>query len=138
MGGDVFLRAFACVAVEPVQALSERPGQACQPAFHGVEHLQIADHHPHDGGEVGAGPVTMDKRFAGADRSIGRYQPPYRRVENLDLAQQVRFPCAEDLPLAILDDHQLAVAQLAELAQHAFAQQRSGHAVDVQAVSLDR
>ena len=80
----------------------------------------------------------MDKRLARADGTVGRHQAPYRRVEDLDFPEQVRFPCAEDLAFAVLDDHQLAMAQLTELAQHALAQQRTGQAVDVQAAGFDR
>ena len=80
----------------------------------------------------------MNKRLAGADGTVGGYQAPHRRVEDLDFPQQVRLPCAEHLALTVLDHHQLAVTQVAELTQHGLAQQRAGQAIDVQAIGFDR
>ncbi|MCY1455105.1 hypothetical protein D9M71_722170 [compost metagenome] len=118
MGENVAPRAAPVVAIEPMQQAQDRTTQARQPAFKGVEYLQVGDEEAGDRGQVRGTPVTVDVRFAGPDRAVGSHHAPGGLVEDLDLGVQGAADIAKQPLLALADQAQTALAQVAKLSEH--------------------
>ncbi len=132
VGRDVFLRAFARVAVEPVQRMNQRAGQARHSALHRIQYIQIADKHPDHRRQVWSRPVAMNEGLARTDGTVAGDHAPGCRVQNMDFSLNQRAVLAEHMALTPFDNHQLAVAQSCELPQHTSAQEVGSQTIGAQ------
>ncbi len=138
MRGDIALRTGAGVAVEPVQRLDHRLAEQRQrAALDAVQHIQVGNEQADHGGQVRAGPVTMDVRLARADGAACGHQSPETGIEHMDLGLQRACQVTEQLLLVPVVQRQLTVTQLVQLMQHGAAQQAGGQSHPGQRVGFD-